>query len=193
MEQTSSGAHIMSNDHQDIALAQIVDSWISVQSEGHKIVQELRNSALSRLVWFVAIDGFLFINVRVFSEAVLGYPVKGRLAILLSLPWAISGFFSVVCHYVKDEVAKRDGLYYSRRMIGLEMLKFELLNPKPNQPALSLDDFKGKLYGEDAPTTQAKTVLGRWSKAASIFEVLAFLFLGIGFILTVAIIVYCTA
>lgn len=95
----------MSSSHQRTVLAQIVDSTISVQTEWYKTVQGLRNSALSRLVWFVAIAGFLFINGGAFLEAVLGYQVKGRLAVLLSLPWAISGLFSVVCHYVKDEVA----------------------------------------------------------------------------------------
>lgn len=72
----------------------------------------------------------------------------------------------------------------------MQMLKVELLDP--NQPAPTLDDFRAKIYGEDEATTQARKIVERWSKVAGIFEVLAFTFLGIGFIWTVAIIVYCT-
>jgi hypothetical protein len=54
----------------------------------------------------------------------------------------------------------------------------------------TLDDFREKLNGEDASTAEARAAVGRWSKVSCVFEVLAFLFLGIGFIWTVAALIY---
>lgn len=89
-----------------------IEEFTKGLSRDFKIISESNKGAASRLVWFVAIAGFGFLNIRTFAETALNAELCKTQLILLSLPWALTAVVGIVSHWLLGELIARDNNYY---------------------------------------------------------------------------------
>ncbi len=89
-----------------------MDSFISDFREDHRITTESNNSSKSRLVWFVALAGYGFINISPFLDSMFGETFSNVEKILISLPWVITILVGVIAHMRLGDFTMLDDSYY---------------------------------------------------------------------------------
>ena len=78
----------------------------------HEILTQNNNSAAARLVWFVAIAGFAFLNVGNLANSIIGISLAQLQLVLLAFPWALAALCGIVAHWLNGEVMARDNVYH---------------------------------------------------------------------------------
>ena len=155
----------------------VVDSYASMIEISQKLAVEVRTSALTRLVWFVAIAGYVLLNAKPLWEALSGHTFSGSGIFWLSLPWVVSAFLGVITHFIVDEVSTRDNVYFTSKKtaVDLHKLKVEEGKEDPNEFIQIMNDtFPG--------IKEAKIALDRYARIGKWLERLTFLSLVFGFI-----------
>jgi len=104
----------------------IVRSYLDALHRNHELVKDLRTSSLSRLVWFAGLAGFGLLNAKSFWEFAIEHKISDANIVWLSLPLIFSLICSVVTHFLVDETAVKDDLYYTNKVSMLELLIFSL-------------------------------------------------------------------
>jgi hypothetical protein len=83
----------------------------SILKDQEIIANQNKNTA-SKLVWYVAISGFAFLNIKTYLEALLGKNVAPINIIIISVPWVLSAMVAVVSHWMLDELNGRLANYF---------------------------------------------------------------------------------
>lgn len=100
------------NNHHGVrALEVFADSL----ARDHSMVSEFNRGSASRLVWFVAIAGFGFLNIRSYAESVISQGIDTTYQILLSLPWSFTAIFGIISHWLLGELMARDNDFFMLR------------------------------------------------------------------------------
>ncbi len=94
---------------------------LEIYAERLSKIQELdasqNKSSASRLVWFVAIAGYAFLNVPIYLNVISEDSVSGMMLIIIAAPWALTAVFGVITHWILGEQDSKENQYYAR-LIG---------------------------------------------------------------------------
>jgi hypothetical protein len=85
-----------------------VEAWVNGLPADHAIISKGNRDSASRLVWFVAIAGFGFINIHNYALALLGDRLTRAQFVYLSIPWALTAISGIVAHWLLGELIARD-------------------------------------------------------------------------------------
>lgn len=121
----------------------------------------IRSNALSRMVWFVAIAGYVMFNGKPFLDAIRCGPTLGKTLLVLSLPWAVAAVMAVISHFLMDEASAIDVQVHEGRLavIDVLILKIQSGRARPEDVVQMLDDKEPNVARE-------KARLKRWGNAA---------------------------
>lgn len=158
-------------------IIETVDSYINTLSRSRELVLQLRNSALSRLVWLVGIDGFALLNARPFWETLRGRNLTSPEIIWLSMPWALSALFGVITHFAVDEVAAKDNIYFITKVSACELHRIKLVKGQPDP-----SEFEDIVNDTREDIAQAKRTVDDQAGWTQRFERATIVTLGAGFI-----------
>lgn len=134
-----------------------VESFSRMHKNSYKLAVEIRKSAMTRLVWFTAISGYVLINGRLFWEAVREHPLAGVVLFWLSVPWGISAFFSIVTHFFVDELNQRENQFFITKQSALDQLIIKHEEGKENP-----QEFRQILYDNFPGVKEVKTSVDRF-------------------------------
>jgi hypothetical protein len=95
----------------------VLESYAERLSKNQELDASQYESSASRLVWFVAIAGYAFLNVPIYLNAISKDSVRGMMLIIISAPWALTAVFGVITHWILGELASKDNQYYAN-LIG---------------------------------------------------------------------------
>jgi hypothetical protein len=111
---------------------EIVESFIKTIERRFKIVQETRHSALSRLVWIVAIAGFVLLNGRSLWDVLVEQSLRGQEVFWLSFPWMVTAMLAVATHILIDELKIRDDDVFEVRRAAVDLWLIDAKESEPN-------------------------------------------------------------
>ena len=92
----------------------VLESYAERLSKNQELAASQNKSSASRLVWFVAIAGYAFLNVPIYLQAISEESVSGMILIIISAPWAFTAVFGVITHWILGEQASKENQYYAR-------------------------------------------------------------------------------
>ena len=95
----------------------VLESYAERLSKNQELDASQNKSSASRLVWFVAIAGYAFLNVPMYLKAISEDSVDGMMLIIISAPWALTAVFGVITHWILGELTSKDIQYYAN-LIG---------------------------------------------------------------------------
>ena len=159
---------------------EIAESFLSTLNREHELRLNLRSSALSRLVWFVAIDAYALLNARSYWEAIAGKAVDGTSFLWLSLPWLSSAVLGVITHFVSHKLAFRQDSYSAMMIAAVDLLRIRSSGGKPDP-----DAFQALVHETDPRFEPEKRSIVRLERGVRRLELLTFLLLVLGFIWSV--------
>jgi hypothetical protein len=156
---------------------EIVESYEKVFLSIREPIFKTRTSARERLVWFVGIAGYALLNAKAFWDALGNCQFIGIELFWLSLPWVISALFSVITHFIIDEVGIRDDIFFTQKLAAIDLHKIDIEEGK-DDPSEML-----QIINDTHPDYKdTKNSVDRWSSLARWMERGAFTTLVIGFI-----------
>jgi hypothetical protein len=161
---------------------EVVASYARLFVESRKMVAEIRSSARTRLVWFVAVAGFAFLNGPPFWSAIASRTFAGTDLVLLALPWAMSALLAVVTHFFVDEAAVKDDRYFVQKLAMVD-LHLEAIKEGEDDPLEMLQIIDGTHTDLKKPKAAAE----RYACWARWLERITFALLVLGFIWSLAI------
>jgi hypothetical protein len=100
----------------------VLESYAERLSRDQELVASQNESSASRLVWFVAIAGYAFLNVPIYLRALSDESVSGGMLIIISAPWALTAVFGVITHWIQGELTSKDNQCYAKRIENLYAL-----------------------------------------------------------------------
>lgn len=153
----------------------IIESYANRKAEAHKITTATNEASAARLVWFVAIAGFAFLNVPIFVKALLSEPISGIVLIVVTIPWAIAALFGVIAHWLIGDLIKLDDQYYTASMAPLHTF---IVMDKGD---VSEKQFLDLLDGKNENVTAQQEKLNRLFPWVARIERLTFFFLCVAF------------
>ena len=92
---------------------QVLESYAERLSRDQELPAAQNKSSASRLVWFVAIAGYAFLNVPIYMNTISDDSVDGMMLIIISAPWALTAVFGVITHWILGEQASKENQYYA--------------------------------------------------------------------------------
>ena len=134
--------NILKRRDTEMTRLEVVESYFQTFSKSREFVSQTRASALTRLVWFVAISGYVLINGEPYWAKLAGKPLNTEQLFILSLPWLFAVFFSVVTHFLVDEVQVRDDKYFINKLatIDLHRIRVKEETEDPNEMKQLIED-----------------------------------------------------
>jgi len=156
---------------------EVVESYYRTFTGFRTMAVQIRSSAQTRLVWFVGIAGFAILNGKALWDALSAGSFSGLPLAFLGAPWVISALLAVVAHFVIDEAAVKDDVYYVTKLAAIDLHLEAIRENKydPNEGLSIIRDTHQEIVG---PKRQSEA----WSKAARWLELASFLFLVVGFL-----------
>jgi hypothetical protein len=156
---------------------EVVESYARQFSTFRPQAEQLRSSARSRLVWFVAIAGFVIVNGKAVWDPIANSDFKGVPLALLMLPWVLAALAAVVTHFVIDEAKAKDDLYATKKAAAIDLYleSLEEQDADPRRMLAIINDTSDELK---VPKAQSD----RLGRIAASLERVAFLILILGFL-----------
>ena len=99
----------------------VIERYADRKAEAHELAASSNKAARARLVWFVAIAGYAFLNFPIYLKALMDEPVSGVALIVITIPWAIAALLGVITHWLIGELVALDDQYYADLMGVLQM------------------------------------------------------------------------
>ena len=88
-----------------------LESYAESLSKRQELVASQNESSAARMVWFVAIAGYAFLNVPIYLKALSEESVSGLMLVLISAPWALTAVFGVITHWIHGELTSKENQY----------------------------------------------------------------------------------
>ncbi|NOT04911.1 MAG: hypothetical protein HOP27_09975 [Anaerolineales bacterium] len=156
---------------------QIVESFARQSAAFRPLAQQVRSGARSRMVWFVALCGFVILNGKTLWDSIAQAYFSGLPLALLIFPWVIAALFAVITHFIIDEVDARDNLYIAHQSAALD-LYLESLDEGDADPR----EMIAIMHDSTDELKAAKSELDKYSKRAQLFERITFACVVAGFV-----------
>ena len=156
---------------------EVVESYARQFGTFRPLAEQARSSARSRLVWFVALSGFVILNGKPLWDSIAGRAFTGVPLALLVLPWVIAAFVAVITHFIIDEVKVRDDLYAVKKAAAIDLYLENLQegDADPREMLAIINDTSGDLK-------EAKSQSDRYATLARNLERVTFFLILVGFI-----------
>ena len=163
----------------DISVMQIelAKGYLRKLSESRSLAEGSRASLRSRFVWFVGICGYALLNGPPYWHSVLGHDASPQTAFWLSMPWVLTGTFSLAAGLCLDRYGNWDDVRYAAKSSALDSLLIKAPISGINESALN-DVFNDKVPSLQLATKKVATWgrMGGWcGMMASIGMFLSFL------------------
>jgi hypothetical protein len=136
------------------------------------LVQQTR----TRLVWFVAISGYVLLNGKTLWESIIARTATGSEILMLSAPWLISSLMAFLTHYLCDRAEMNSHKFYSNKLVMIDLHLTDLASEQPD-----LEMFKSLLFDEAPEIKTLKKDADSLVKKVNTFESLSLLFIVLGF------------
>jgi hypothetical protein len=92
---------------------EVLESYAERLSRNQELAASQHKSSAARLVWFVAIAGYAFLNVPIYMKTLSDDSVSGIMLIIISAPWALTAVFGVITHWILGELTLKDNQCYA--------------------------------------------------------------------------------
>ncbi len=159
-----------------------VESFADMLGRDHKLASEVRASALSRLVWYVAIAGFMIVNAKPYWEVFRGHSLLGYQIFWLSLPWVATALSAIITHILIDVVTIKDNTYYSNKK---SFIDFHRIDIEHNE--LNIDKWKAIMSDTEPQLEKLKNDVTWWFNLAQPLELVTHILLILAFISAITI------
>jgi len=169
----------ISNDHTPPLPINSVKGFCDQLERHFTLICKTNDSAKTRLVWFVAISGYGLLNVRSFSQAVIGRDVIGYDLIILAVPWAVAGILGIVSHWVLGEFTASESHYHMWRLNKYYAFIAKIGDSASRDQVIKLLD---ETEGADPLEKKSRERLYPWAKG---LEIATFLVLALSFLVTI--------
>jgi len=153
-----------------------------VESYARTVQREIdqRNSLAGetrkRLVWFVAIAGYVLLNVSTFGQALVGRALTKQEIFILVLPWILSSVFALAAHFMSDECDVKAHKYYTNKLAMIDIHLADLADE-----IFDVEKFKAIMYDQEPEIKALKQDSDKSAKKVNRFESLSMLLIVIGF------------
>jgi hypothetical protein len=139
---------------------------------------ETRKAERSRLVWYVAIAGYVLVNAPSSWRILLGHELQPSELLWLSAPWTAAALLGLLAHLATEEWFDRDNLqYYAMRG---EIDRLAALPPGK----VSHGDVVDVLDSRKPHLAAAKASAGWWASCAKWLRRATFITLSLAFVWT---------
>ena len=140
---------------------QVLESYAERLSRDQELVASQNKSSASRLVWFVAIAGYAFLNVPIYLNTISGDSLSGIMLIVISAPWALTAVFGVITHWILGEQSSKENQYYASLTSSIYSLIITEGDKITDQQVLELLNEKDR---DNQKFRQSREKLGYWGK-----------------------------
>ena len=154
---------------------EVVESYLRNFPTLREIAEQTRSSAKSRLVWFVAIAGFVILNGKQIWDPIAEVRFTGVPLALLALPWAFAALIAVIAHFIIDEAGVKDDTYYLVKLSTIE-LHLERIKHGDDDPAEMLQIVNDTHTDISGPWKTSN----RWGTRAMWLERITFILIAFG-------------
>lgn len=143
-------------------------------------VVRMRSSARSRLVWFVAIAGFVILYGKNLWDPIAGHCFKGIHLAILIIPWIIASIFAVITHILIDEVWLRENKYYVHKIAE----GFIYIGHLKDSNDINISEFEKIIKDENEDTSKRKKQMDDMHNIVNCFERFTFVLYGFSILWT---------
>jgi hypothetical protein len=126
----------------DLPVEPIVERARSYEEATHRnreIVSSLNAASQKRLVWFVAICGYVIFNGQSLWEILIGAPLTNSSLFWMAGPWTLTAVVAIAAHVLTEKLEHADSSYYIAKVSALQVLRLDLASG--SSPNLSFDDI----------------------------------------------------
>lgn len=167
---------------QQVVNRNILVNYLNNNKQGQILIDKLIDSDLSKLVWFVAISGFGFINIRNVFEGIVKIDLSSLSILIISIPWVLTSISGILAYYFKLEMKSKDILYFMSLISEIEA--FLLINQDIEitqvLEVINIDKNNEKI-------SNIKKQVNQFSKIASFFEKGTLIFLLSSFLIAICV------
>ena len=118
----------------------VLEGYAERLSKYQELVTSHHESSAARLVWFVAIAGYAFLNVPIYLKSLSDDSVSGIMLVIISAPWALTAVFGVITHWILGELTSKDNQYYALLIGSINSLIVTKGDKTSDQEVLDLLD-----------------------------------------------------
>jgi hypothetical protein len=99
-----------------------LENSTDMMRENLEIVASLRNSSLTRRLWVVAIAGFVFLIVPIYSRALSDEIISGTSLIVIAIPWVCFALIGAIIRLLQGGLNVLYNFYYTGQMIRIRSI-----------------------------------------------------------------------
>ena len=103
-----------------------------------ELVSDTRRSIASRLVWYVAISGYVAINLKAYVVVIAGQSFQGWHLFFLVPPWIATAICALLTEYLLSIQTNRDSLYYTAKLASINVFRIVKANNAKEEDFLAL-------------------------------------------------------
>lgn len=155
---------------------QVVESYSRQFATFRSIADQTRSSAKSRLVWFVALSGFVILNGKDLWDSLAEVSFTGKSLAFLIAPWIIAALTAVITHFVIDETGAKDDIFAVKKAAAIDLF-LESLDEGDADPS----EMVAIINDTDEDLKQAKEKAESSRKIAQLLERITFIVIVLGF------------
>ena len=89
-----------------------VEEFSEGLARDQEIISSINDAVASKIIWFVAISGFVFLNAPKFVETISPAAPQPVELLLVVAPWAITAACGILAYVLLLEIVGKDKIYY---------------------------------------------------------------------------------
>jgi hypothetical protein len=158
----------------------IIDGTVRGLDRFQEMVGSTRDAETSRLIWYVAIAGYVVVNAEPYWSKLLGRPATGTDLFWLTLPWIAAAVASLVAHAAGlKRIDTEHFQFYAQRA------KLDVYADIETDPERAVELAQSVLDTKDDLEKYGKATKW-WTTVSALLRVVAFGFLLAAFVWTLA-------
>lgn len=157
------------------AKIKFLTSYAEDKKRSLELVDSVNKSTASRLVWFVAISGYVVINLKAYTENITGQSFQGSPFFFLVLPWVATAICALLTETLLSVQTVRDTLYFTASLAGINVFIATKVDTATQA------DFSA-LLNEDNKTTELRKRVEKMAFWVRWMERATFILLALSFI-----------
>jgi hypothetical protein len=161
----------------------IITSTICRLEKGFEIVQPGRTSDKNRIVWLIAIIGFIIVNYQIFIDP-SKVSVNKFLTVIFFLLWLTTALLLLATDIFYDRLISYDNTFYVLQVGSLEALQNTVLDPK-----ILTQRFLKIISAKEPKIKKAKKMSDKWSSIISNMQTSSYILFGTSMLFSFSILV----
>lgn len=140
---------------------EIVNRYAANFNSGAKITLETRSRQSSRMIWLVAVSGFVLTSEVDVWSVMSGSELSGAQLFLLMAPWAFAALLALVTIFLIDTLSEKDSYYVFVKNVKISTVLLGLCGEQVNDEIASLQHL---IEDEDDEIQTAKSAVNTWAR-----------------------------